>query len=121
MGTVATMLEDAEPDILAFYVFPPSHWRKRRGSSDAATSRPSRCLSSSRGRDDHTDTEITREGAQLQPAWAVNVIADDTGDELLHRVPGLHPAAVLNPRGRRVAARRIVQVVDVLIAARAGA
>jgi hypothetical protein len=62
MGKVATMLEHAEPDILAFYVFPPSHWRKRRGSSDAATSRPSRCLSSSRGRDDHTDTEITREG-----------------------------------------------------------
>src|SRR4029450_3930821 len=30
LGKVATMLEDAEPDILAFYAFPPDHWRKLR-------------------------------------------------------------------------------------------
>jgi hypothetical protein len=49
------------------------------------------------------------------------VIPDDTGDELLHHLPGLHLAAVLNPHSRRGAARRVVQIVDVLIAARAGA
>ena len=27
------MLEDAEPDILAFYAFPPSHWRKLRSTN----------------------------------------------------------------------------------------
>jgi putative transposase len=30
---VATMLEDAEPDILAFYAFPPDHWRKLRSTN----------------------------------------------------------------------------------------
>src|SRR6059036_1099807 len=30
LSKVATMLEDAEPDILAFYAFPPAHWRKLR-------------------------------------------------------------------------------------------
>src|SRR5215212_108092 len=33
MGKVAAMLEDAEPDILAFYAFPPSHWRKLRSTN----------------------------------------------------------------------------------------
>ena len=27
------MLEDAEPDILAFYAFPPDHWRKLRSTN----------------------------------------------------------------------------------------
>ena len=27
------MLEDAEHDILAFYAFPPSHWRKLRSTN----------------------------------------------------------------------------------------
>jgi putative transposase len=27
------MLEDAEPDILAFYAFPSSHWRKLRSTN----------------------------------------------------------------------------------------
>ena len=27
------MLEDAEADILAFYAFPPSHWRKLRSTN----------------------------------------------------------------------------------------
>jgi hypothetical protein len=27
------MLEDAEPDILAFYAFPPAHWRKLRSTN----------------------------------------------------------------------------------------
>src|SRR4051812_30328393 len=30
LAKIATMLEDAEADILAFYAFPPSHWRKLR-------------------------------------------------------------------------------------------
>jgi len=30
---IATMLEDAEHDILAFYAFPPSHWRKLRSTN----------------------------------------------------------------------------------------
>ena len=33
LGKVATMLEDAEPDILAFYAFPPDHWRKLRSTN----------------------------------------------------------------------------------------
>jgi len=33
LGKVATMLEDAEPDILAFYSFPSSHWRKLRSTN----------------------------------------------------------------------------------------
>jgi len=32
LGKVASMLEDAEPDILAFYSFPSSHWRKLRST-----------------------------------------------------------------------------------------
>ena len=30
---IATMLEDAEAEILAFYAFPPSHWRKLRSTN----------------------------------------------------------------------------------------
>ena len=30
---IAAMLEDAEPEILAFYAFPPSHWRKIRSTN----------------------------------------------------------------------------------------
>ena len=33
LGKVATLLEDAEPDILAFYAFPPDHWRKLRSTN----------------------------------------------------------------------------------------
>ena len=33
LAKVATMLEDAETDILAFYAFPPSHWRKLRSTN----------------------------------------------------------------------------------------
>src|SRR5919106_892982 len=33
LGKVASMLEDAEPDILAFYAFPPDHWRKLRSTN----------------------------------------------------------------------------------------
>jgi putative transposase len=33
VGKVAAMLEDAEPDILAFYASPPSHWRKLRSTN----------------------------------------------------------------------------------------
>jgi putative transposase len=33
LGKVATMLEDAESDILAFYAFPPGHWRKLRSTN----------------------------------------------------------------------------------------
>jgi putative transposase len=33
LGKIATMLEDAEPDILAFYAFPPGHWRKLRSTN----------------------------------------------------------------------------------------
>ena len=33
LGKVATMLEDAEPDILAFYAFPAAHWRKLRSTN----------------------------------------------------------------------------------------
>jgi putative transposase len=33
MGKVATMLEEAEADILAFYAFPPGHWRKLRSTN----------------------------------------------------------------------------------------
>ncbi len=33
LSKVAGMLEDAEPDILAFYAFPPDHWRKLRSTN----------------------------------------------------------------------------------------
>jgi hypothetical protein len=33
MGKVAAMLEEAEADILAFYAFPSSHWRKLRSTN----------------------------------------------------------------------------------------
>src|SRR5512132_1047244 len=33
LGRVATMLEDAEPDIVAFYAFPADHWRKLRSTN----------------------------------------------------------------------------------------
>jgi putative transposase len=33
MGKVAAMLEDAEPDILAFYAFPAGHWKKLRSTN----------------------------------------------------------------------------------------
>jgi putative transposase len=33
LGRVATLLEDAEPDILAFYAFPPDHRRKLRSTN----------------------------------------------------------------------------------------
>ena len=33
LGKVAGMLEDAEADILAFYAFPSSHWRKLRSTN----------------------------------------------------------------------------------------
>jgi transposase-like protein len=33
MGKIAAMLEDAEPDILAFYAFPAGHWRKLRSTN----------------------------------------------------------------------------------------
>ena len=33
LGKVATMLEDAEADLLAFYAFPADHWRKLRSTN----------------------------------------------------------------------------------------
>ena len=33
LSKIATMLEDAEADILAFSAFPPSHWRKLRSTN----------------------------------------------------------------------------------------
>jgi transposase-like protein len=33
LSKIATMLEDAEADILAFYALPPSHWRKLRSTN----------------------------------------------------------------------------------------
>ena len=33
LSKIATMLEDAEHDILAFYGFPTSHWRKLRSTN----------------------------------------------------------------------------------------
>jgi putative transposase len=33
LGKIATMLEDAETDILAFYAFPAAHWRKLRSTN----------------------------------------------------------------------------------------
>jgi putative transposase len=33
MAKVAAMLDDAETDILAFYAFPPGHWRKLRSTN----------------------------------------------------------------------------------------
>jgi transposase-like protein len=33
LGKVACMLEDAEADVLAFYAFPPDHWRKLRSTN----------------------------------------------------------------------------------------
>jgi putative transposase len=33
LARVATLLEDAEPDILAFYAFPQDHWRKLRSTN----------------------------------------------------------------------------------------
>jgi putative transposase len=33
MGKVAGLLEDAEPEILAFYAFPAAHWRKLRSTN----------------------------------------------------------------------------------------
>jgi hypothetical protein len=33
LGKIASMLEDAEAEILGFYAFPPSHWRKLRSTN----------------------------------------------------------------------------------------
>ena len=33
LSRIATMLEDAEPDILAFYAFPAAHWTKLRSTN----------------------------------------------------------------------------------------
>src|SRR5688500_5768321 len=33
LGRIATMLQDAEADILAFYAFPAAHWRKLRSTN----------------------------------------------------------------------------------------
>jgi len=33
LGKVASLLQDAEADILAFYAFPPDHWRKLRSTN----------------------------------------------------------------------------------------
>ena len=33
LGKVASLLEDAEPEILAFYAFPSDHWRKLRSTN----------------------------------------------------------------------------------------
>jgi putative transposase len=33
LGKIAGLLEDAEPDILAFYAFPAAHWRKLRSTN----------------------------------------------------------------------------------------
>jgi putative transposase len=33
LSKIATLLEDAEADILAFYAFPPSHWLKLRSTN----------------------------------------------------------------------------------------
>src|SRR4051794_1813853 len=33
LGKIAALLEDAEPDILAFYSFPPDHWRTLRSTN----------------------------------------------------------------------------------------
>jgi Transposase, Mutator family len=33
LGKIATLLEDAEPEILAFYGFPAAHWRKLRSTN----------------------------------------------------------------------------------------
>jgi putative transposase len=33
LGKIAALLEDAEPDILAFYAFPAAHWRKLRSTN----------------------------------------------------------------------------------------
>jgi transposase-like protein len=33
LAKIATMLEDAEADILAFYAFPAAHWRKLRSTN----------------------------------------------------------------------------------------
>jgi transposase-like protein len=33
LSRIATMLEDAEAEVLAFYAFPPSHWRKLRSTN----------------------------------------------------------------------------------------
>jgi putative transposase len=33
LSKIATLLEDAETDILAFYAFPSSHWRKLRSTN----------------------------------------------------------------------------------------
>jgi putative transposase len=34
LGKIATMLENGEPEILAFYAFPSSHWRKLRSTDE---------------------------------------------------------------------------------------
>src|SRR3954468_4280137 len=39
LGKIATLLEDAEPDILAFYAFPSSHWRKLRSTDENVKAR----------------------------------------------------------------------------------
>ena len=38
---VATMLETAEDDILAFYAFPADHWRKLRSTDESVKDRES--------------------------------------------------------------------------------
>jgi transposase-like protein len=43
LSKVATLLEDAEPDILAFYSFPADHWRKLRSTDESVKGRTPIC------------------------------------------------------------------------------
>jgi putative transposase len=75
LAKVATMLEDAEADILAFYSFPGSHWRKLRSTDEnvkgrvASTVRGRRArLAAGRGRPP-SEAQVLglRPAAQLAP------------------------------------------------------
>jgi len=50
LAKVAGMLEHAEPDILAFYAFPASHWRKLRSTDENVKGSLARVVLGLRGR-----------------------------------------------------------------------
>jgi putative transposase len=85
MGKVAAMLEDAEPDILAFYAFPAGHWKKLRSTDERFKGRAASTVPGGR---------VSLRGGRGRPPSEAQVL-------------GLMPAAQLLPhlRALRVASR----------------
>jgi hypothetical protein len=100
LSKIATMLEDAETDILAFYAFAPSHWRKLRSTN------PLERFNREVGR--RTDVVGIFPDDQSLIRLA-DMLTDERSAELLHRVLGLDcrvsPVRLGNKAARPLVAR----------------